>query len=348
MVLEGVITVIKVDVGMRDDDWDAAGLALLALLPEKIEVTGADAVELVMVGLESEAADDTLFEVSGFEEDAALEMPMEDCELVEAALLLEETIPGELVVVEEAGAVESRVVDNTMLGLLIAEEEDVAAIDVLPDSEPMGVDDSLLEEVILEEEVETLRLLESNIVGVALLGEKVAEEEDSGLGILLEDELQVDDAVLLDGMDSDMVVVAGVTYVVGFEVTEDWLLEVTISEEEVEALEVLTDESEGLDDVVLDITVFEEKIATELADETVVTELVDETASVVVIDTPIEEVIPEDVAVLKVMLLDTSIAESLAYTVKRFAPPQSSPVAPEQSISQSASGAAFPDSAVPQ
>jgi hypothetical protein len=85
----------------------------------------------------------------------------------------------------------------------------------------MGVDDSLLEEVVLEEEVETLRLLESNIVGVALLGEKVAEEEDSGLGILLEDELQVDDAVLLDGMDSDMVVVAGVTYVVGFEVTED-------------------------------------------------------------------------------------------------------------------------------
>jgi hypothetical protein len=212
----------------------------------------------------------------------------------------------------------------------------------------MGVDDSLLEEVILEEEVETLRLLESNIVGVALLGEKVAEEEDSGLGILLEDELQVDDAVLLDGMDPDMVVVAKVTYVVGFEVTEDWLLEGTISEEEIEALEVLTDESEGPDDVVLDITISEEKIATELADETVATEPVDETASVVVIDTPTEEVIPGDVAVLEVMLLDTSIAKSLAYTVKRFAPPQSSPVTPEQSIPQSASGAAFPDSAVPQ
>lgn len=46
-----------------------------------------------MVGVETEAADDTLFDVSGLEEDAALEMPMEDCELVDAALLLEETIP---------------------------------------------------------------------------------------------------------------------------------------------------------------------------------------------------------------------------------------------------------------
>lgn len=173
-----------------------------------------------MVGVESEAADDTLFEVSGLEEDAELEMPMGDCELVEAALLLEETVPGELVIVEEAGAVESGVEDNTMLELLIA-EEDVAGIDVLSDSEPMGVDETLLEEVIWEEEVETLRLLESKIVGVALLGEMVAEEEDPGLGILLEDELQVDDAVLLDGMDSEMVVVAEVTYVVGFEETED-------------------------------------------------------------------------------------------------------------------------------
>jgi hypothetical protein len=130
--------------------------------------------------------------------------------------------------------------------------------------------------------------------------------------------------------------------------TKDTPLERTLSEEEVAALEVLTDESEGPDDVVLDTTVSEATIATELADETVATELVDETASVVVIDTPIEEVITEDVAVLEVLLLDTSIAESLAYTVKRFAPPQSSPVAPEQSILQSASGAAFPNSAVPQ
>jgi hypothetical protein len=193
---------------------------MLALLPEKVEVTDADALELVMVGMESEAADDTLFEVSGLEEDAELEMPMGDCELVEAALLLEETVPGELVIVEEAGAVESGVVDNTMLELLIA-EEDVAAIDVLPENEPTGVDDTMLEGVIWEEEVETLRLLDPKIVGVALLGEIVAEEEDSGLGILLEDELQVDAAVLLDDMDSDMVVVAEVTYVVGFEVTED-------------------------------------------------------------------------------------------------------------------------------
>jgi hypothetical protein len=36
---------------------------MLALLPEKVEVTDADALELVMVGVESEAADDTLFEV---------------------------------------------------------------------------------------------------------------------------------------------------------------------------------------------------------------------------------------------------------------------------------------------
>jgi hypothetical protein len=152
------------------------------------------------------------------EDDAALETPMRDCELVEAALLLEETVPGELVII---GAVESGVVDNTMLELLIA-EEDVAAIDVLPESEPMGVNETLLEEEdIWEKGVETLRLLESKIVGVALLGEMVADEEDSGLGILLEDELQVDDAVLPDRMDSDMVVVAEVTYVVGFEATED-------------------------------------------------------------------------------------------------------------------------------
>lgn len=130
--------------------------------------------------------------------------------------------------------------------------------------------------------------------------------------------------------------------------TKDTPLERTFSEEEVAALEVPTDESKGPDDVVLDITVSEETIATELADETVATEPIDETASVVVIDTLIEEVIPEDVAVLEAMLLDTSIAKSLAYTVKRFAPPQSSPVAPEQSIPHSASGAAFPDSAVPQ
>jgi hypothetical protein len=173
-----------------------------------------------MVGVESEAADDTLFEVSGLEEDAALEI-MGDCELMEAALLLEETVPGELVIVGEAGAVESGVEDNIMLELLIA-EEDVAAVDVLPDSELVGVDETLLEEEdIWEEEVETLRLLDPKIVGVALLGEIAAEEEDSGLGILLEDELQVDDAVLLDRLDSDMVVVAEVTYVVGFEVTED-------------------------------------------------------------------------------------------------------------------------------
>jgi hypothetical protein len=130
--------------------------------------------------------------------------------------------------------------------------------------------------------------------------------------------------------------------------TEDTPLEITLSEVKVAALEVLTDESEGPDDVVLDKTVSEETIATELADETVATELVDETVSRKFIDTPTEEVIPEDVAVLEVLLLDTSIAESLAYTVKRFAPPQSSPVAPEQSIPQSASGAAFPESAVPQ
>ena len=130
--------------------------------------------------------------------------------------------------------------------------------------------------------------------------------------------------------------------------TEDTPLEMAIPEEEVEALEVLADESEGPDDVVLDIAVSEETIATELADETVAIELVDETVSVVAIDTPIEEAIPEDTAVLKVLLLDTSTAESFVYTVMRFAPPQSSPLAPEQSIPQSVSGAAFPDSAAPQ
>lgn len=111
---------------------------------------------------------------------------------------------------------------------------------------------------------------------------------------------------------------------------------------------MLADESEGPDDVVLDIAVSEETIATELADETVATELVDETVSVVAIDTPIEEAIPEDAAVLKVLLLDTSTADSFEYTVKRLAPPQSSPLAPEQSIPQSASGATFPESAAPQ
>lgn len=186
--------------------------------------------------------------------------------------------------------------------------------------------------------------------------------------MLLDDELKVDDAVLLDGMDLDVMVVAEATYVVGFEVTEDWLLEVKISvevaalevliedtplevkttEKEAEALEVLTDESEGPDDVVLEITVSEETIATELADETVATELVDKTVSVVVIDIPIEEVIPEGVVALEILLLDTSIAESFVYTVKRFAPPQSSPVAPEQSMPQSPSGAAFPESEAPQ
>ena len=138
--------------------------------------------------------------------------------------------------------------------------------------------------------------------------------------------------------------------------TEDTPLEMATSEE-VEAIKLLTDESERPDDVVLDIAVSEETIVTELADETVATELVDktvatelvdETVSVVAIDTPIEEAIPEDTAVLKVLLLDTSTAESFAYTVKRFAPPQSSPLAPEQSIPQSASGAAFPESAAPQ
>lgn len=49
----------------------------------------------------------------------------------------------------------------------------------------------------------------------------VAEEDDSGLEIVLDDELNVDDSLLLDGMASDVVVVAEVTYVVGFEVTED-------------------------------------------------------------------------------------------------------------------------------
>ena len=111
---------------------------------------------------------------------------------------------------------------------------------------------------------------------------------------------------------------------------------------------MLTDESEGPDDVVLDTKVSNETIATELADETVATELVDETVSVVVIDSPIEEATPEDAAVLRAILLDTSTAETFEYTVKRLAPPQSSPLAPEQSIPQSASAAAFPDSAAPQ
>lgn len=139
--------------------------------------------------------------------------------------------------------------------------------------------------------------------------------------------------------------------------TEDTPLEMAIPEEEVEALEVLADESEGPDDVVLDIAVSDETIATELADETVAielvdetaaTELVDETVSVVVIDTPIEEATPEDAAVLKVLLIETSTDESFEYTVKRFAPPQSSPLAPEQSIPQSVSEATFPESAAPQ
>ena len=78
------------------------------------------------------------------------------------------------------------------------------------------------------------------------------------------------------------------------------------------------------------------------------TELVDEAISKEVIETLPEEVIPEEATVLELLLLDTSIAESFAYTVKRFAPPQSSPVAPEQSMPQSASGAVFPESVAPQ
>lgn len=100
-----------------------------------------------MVGAESEAADDTLFGVSSLEEDAALEMPMRDCELVDAALLLEETVPEEMVVVKEAGAVESGAVDDTTLELLIAEDE-VTAIEVLPYDEFRRFDDTLLEGVI--------------------------------------------------------------------------------------------------------------------------------------------------------------------------------------------------------
>jgi hypothetical protein len=215
---------------------------LLVLLLEEVEVTDADALELVMVGVESEVADDTL------EEDAALGDPIEDVALVYAAMLLEETVPEELVVVEEGGVVESEVVDDTMLRLLTSEE--VAAIDVLPDGEIMGVDATLLEEVIWEEEVATLRLVESKTVGVALLEEIVAKEKDSGLGVLPDDELKVDDDIPLDGMDSDVVVVAEVTYVVGSGVTEDILLEVETSR--VRALEVLIDESEGLDDTLLD------------------------------------------------------------------------------------------------
>ena len=77
--------------------------------------------------------------------------------------------------------------------------------------------------------------------------------------------------------------------------TEDTPLEMATSEE-VEAIKLLTDESERPDDVVLDIAVSEETIVTELADETVATELVDktvatelvdETVSVVAIDTPV-------------------------------------------------------------
>lgn len=212
------------------------------LLLEEFEVTDADALELVMVGVESEVADDTL------EEDAALGDPIEDVALVYAAMLLEETVPEELVVVEEGGVVESEVVDDTMLRLLTSEE--VAAIDVLPDGEIMGVDATLLEEVIWEEEVATLRLVESKTVGVALLEEIVAKEKDSGLGVLPDDELKVDDDIPLDGMDSDVVVVAEVTYVVGSGVTKDILLEVETSR--VRAFEVLIDESEGLDGTLLD------------------------------------------------------------------------------------------------
>lgn len=212
------------------------------LLLEEVEVTDADALELVMVGVESEVADDML------EEDAALGDPIEDVALVYAAMLLEETVPEELVVVEEGGVVESEVVDDTMLRLLTSEE--VAAIDVLPDGEIMGVDATLLEEVIWEEEVATLRLVESKTVGVALLEEIVAKEKDSGLGVLPDDELKVDDDIPLDGMDSDVVVVAEVTYVVGSGVTKDILLEVETSR--VRAFEVLIDESEGLDGTLLD------------------------------------------------------------------------------------------------
>ena len=190
------------------------------MLPEKVGVTDADALELVMVGVETEAAEDTLFDVSGLEEDAALEMSMGDCELVDAALMLEEKIPEELVIVEEAGAVESDAEDDAMLELLITEEE-VAAIEVLPDDETTGVEDILLEEIIWEEELAALRLLKPKVVDVALLEEMVAEEEDSGLEILLDDDPKVDDAVLLDGMASDEVVAAEVTYVVGLGVTED-------------------------------------------------------------------------------------------------------------------------------
>jgi hypothetical protein len=215
---------------------------LLVLLLEEVEVTDADALELVMVGVESEVADDML------EEDAALGDPIEDVALVYAAMLLEETVPEELVVVEEGGVVESEVVDDTMLRLLTSEE--VAAIDVLPDGEIMGVDATLLEEVIWEEEVATLRLVESKTVGVALLEEIVAKEKDSGLGVLPDDELKVDDDIPLDGMDSDVVVVAEVTYVVGSGVTKDILLEVETSR--VRAFEVLIDESEGLDGTLLD------------------------------------------------------------------------------------------------
>ncbi|KAG9197339.1 hypothetical protein G6514_001862 [Epicoccum nigrum] len=163
-------------------------------------------------------------------------------------MLLEETVPEGLVVVEEAGAVESEVADDTMLKLLISEE--LAAIDVLPDGESMGVDDTLLEEVIWEEDVATLRLVESKTVGVALLEEIVAKEEDSGLGVLPDDELRVDDDISLDGMDLDVVVAAEVTYVVGSGVTEDILLEVKLSGDR--ALEVLTDESEELNETLLD------------------------------------------------------------------------------------------------
>lgn len=112
------------------------------LLPNKVEITDADALELVMAGEESAAADDTLFEVSTLEEDAALEMPMEDGELMDAALLLEGTVPGRLVVVEGSGAVESEAMDDTMLELLIAAEE-IAAIDELSDGELEGVDDTV-------------------------------------------------------------------------------------------------------------------------------------------------------------------------------------------------------------
>ena len=75
-----------------------------------------------MVEAESKAADDTLFGVSSLEDDAEPEMPMGDCELVDAALLLEETVPETLVVVEEAVAAESGAVEDTRLELLIVEE----------------------------------------------------------------------------------------------------------------------------------------------------------------------------------------------------------------------------------